>query len=872
MAEIELRGYQEESTDNIRAAFLQGIRGVLLVSPTGSGKCLARGTGVLMWDGSTRAVEHIIPGDLLMGPDSQPRQVLTVCSGEDELFQVTPVKGDPYIVNRDHILSLVISGNDPTNCADRSYAPGSIANVSIDEYLGASKTFRHVAKGWRCAVDFPGVLLHQDLPPYMLGIWLGDGTATSFSISKPDEQIKNAVYEYAAILGMAARTDGTTCPTHHVVSPANSLRGRGHRPNRATNALRDVGVLGNKHVPASYLTGTRAQRLELLAGLMDSDGSMNESGGFDFISSIKRLSENVVFIARSLGFSAYMSECQKRDQNGHGGIYWRVYIGGDTHLIPTRIPRKRAKPCLKRKDVLRTGITVKPVGRGPYHGFTLDQDGLFVLADFTVTHNTVTFSHIAKGAAARGNRVLILAHRDFLIKQASQKLSTYGVPHGIIMSGYTPSPFETVQVGSVQTFIKRLRKQRNLYDFPLIIIDEAHLSCAATYLEIIDAFPRSRILGVTGSPCRLDGNGLGTGAGGRFDFMIESVTMRELIDDGYAVQPKVYAPLDFVDLSNVRKKGADYDKEQLAVAVNTQAITGNAIDHWREHAKHVPSATWCVNVQHAADTAREFNAAGIKSVMIYGDSEDDDRTNALKGLADGSIYNVTFCNLLVEGVDVPELGCIIGLRPTHSLAAFLQTLGRASRPLYRPGMPQNTREQRIAAMVASQKGRHSVFLDTTGMTFRHGFQDDIREWDLAGAPKRNGPKEVVDAARQCPVCMAVFPPEPTCPECGYVFAIQPRKLEVREGNLGELTPDMLGKTKHEKRSEVRDARTLEDFQRIGVDRNYSPNWARLQYSMRKAKGEREASDKRQKELWLEEESKTISSNPKFKLDTDWSDI
>ena len=494
-----------------------------------------------------------------------------------------------------------------------------------------------------------------------------------------------------------------------------------------------------------------------------------------------------------------------------------------------------------------------------------------LLVSPTGSGKTVTFSYVAKGAAARGNRVLILAHRDFLINQASDKLSTYGVPHGIIMGDRTPSPFESVQVGSVQTLVRRLRKHRNAYDFQLIIVDEAHLSCAATYLAIIDAFPGARILGVTGSPCRLDGRGLGSNAGGRFDHMIESVTMRELIDDAFAVQPIVYAPLERLNLSGVHKKGSDYDKKELSGAMNTRVITGNAIDHWREHAKHVPTATWCVDIEHAAQTARDFNAAGIKSVMICGDSDDTERDNALRGLADGSIYNVTFCQLLVEGVDVAELGCIIGLRPTYSLAAFLQTLGRMSRPLYKKGMPQDTREQRFAAMAAGPKGLKGIFLDHAGLTFRHGFQDEIREWSLDGAPQRSKRKEAVAPARQCPMCMAVFPPVPECPECGHVFEVNSRKLETRDGKLGELTPEMLGVSRRDKRSEVKNAKTLDDFKRIANERNYSPGWANIQFRIKEARDKREAEESGQKQLWLEQEAQSARSNPKFKHN-DWTDV
>ena len=145
---------------------------------------------------------------------------------------------------------------------------------------------------------------------------------------------------------------------------------------------------------------------------------------------------------------------------------------------------------------------------------------------------TVIFSDIAKRAAAKGNRVLILAHRDTLIRQASNKLTEYGVEHGIIMAGCTPLPRLKVQVASVQTMVRRIKKHD--YHFDLIIIDEAHLSAAKSYGDVVDAIrtvrPGARVLGVTGSPCRLDNKGLGVGFGGMFEHMVVGISIKDLID------------------------------------------------------------------------------------------------------------------------------------------------------------------------------------------------------------------------------------------------------------------------------------------------------------------------------------------------------
>jgi DNA repair protein RadD len=161
-----------------------------------------------------------------------------------------------------------------------------------------------------------------------------------------------------------------------------------------------------------------------------------------------------------------------------------------------------------------------------------------LLVAATGAGKTVVFSHIAHSAAGKGKRVLILAHRDQLIKQASRKLNENGVSHGIIMAGFTPNMRRLVQVASVQTLVRRVEKLAESGWKPdLIVIDEAHLSAAASYLKILGVWPDAMVLGVTGSPVRLDGKGLGRKAGGCFDIIVQGITIKELIEQGYLVKP-----------------------------------------------------------------------------------------------------------------------------------------------------------------------------------------------------------------------------------------------------------------------------------------------------------------------------------------------
>lgn len=444
---------------------------------------------------------------------------------------------------------------------------------------------------------------------------------------------------------------------------------------------------------------------------------------------------------------------------------------------------------------------------------------ILVLA--TGAGKTVCFSYIAKNAADKGNSVLILAHRDQLIKQASAKLRDYGVKHGIIMAGFTPDHTAKVQVASVQTIVRRLGKIR--FRPKLIVIDEAHLSAAASYRKILEHFSDALVLGVTGSPCRLDGKPLGVSAGGIYDYMVKGISIRQLIDRGFLVPPVVYAPAEQLDLSGIKTSMGDYKTDELAKVVDKPKITGCAVDHYKKICPGVPAITWCVNLAHAGHVCDEFNANGIKSVVLCGDDEGDVRDRALKALERGEIQNIVFVGILVEGVDCPAIGAIIILRPTLSLASYLQVIGRGLRPYTSP---------------AGVKKERCYVLDHAGLVFKHGPADEEREWDLDGESKKAGKKRKneprVDMI-QCvgpQGCFAVFSPAPACPYCGNPVKPKTRTLDHADGELTEITADMKEAMRKSRHREVKGAKTLEELQKIAAQRGYGPNWAKYTFEAR----------------------------------------
>lgn len=417
---------------------------------------------------------------------------------------------------------------------------------------------------------------------------------------------------------------------------------------------------------------------------------------------------------------------------------------------------------------------------------------------------TIFFSYVASSTVARGRRVLVLCHRRELIRQASRKLTETGVQHGIIAPGHTATR-DLVQVASVQTLGRRLNDPR--YEAPdLIVIDEAHHAVAGQWATIVAAYPNARLLGVTATPERLDGKGLGIEAGGCFDALVMGPTVGELIEGGFLTPTRVFAPAEAPDLSGVRTRGGDFDASALADAMAKPQLVGDAVAHYQRHAAGQPAILFSPSVAHADAMAEAFRAAGFRAVAASGATEASKRDAAIAGLATGAVQVLCSCDLISEGLDVPAVSAVILLRPTKSLGLYLQQVGRGLRP--------------------AEGKTHLIVLDHAGNTLRHGPPEMPREWSLAGRPRKpKAEQDEAPPARQCPECFAVHAPAPTCPECGFAYPTKAREIEHVAGELLDVTDTMAARWgKHIPLSKVlRDARD-EDLAAVARARGYKPGW------------------------------------------------
>jgi len=415
---------------------------------------------------------------------------------------------------------------------------------------------------------------------------------------------------------------------------------------------------------------------------------------------------------------------------------------------------------------------------------------------------TIMFSYVAAGAAAKGKRVLILCHRKELIRQASRKLYDAGVEHGIIAPGFTPTR-DLVQVASVQTLARRLAKAREPFD--LIVVDEAHHAIAGQWATVAEAYPDARMLGVTATPERLDGRGLGVEAGGCFDALVMGPTVAELVAGGFLTPTRIFAPSEAPDLSGVRTKGGDYDAAALSDAMGAPKLVGDAVEHYRRHAAGLPAILFSPSVAHAETMAEAFRAAGFRAVAASGETPAAERDAAIAGLATGAVQVLCSCDLISEGLDVPVVGAVILLRPTKSLGLYLQQVGRGLRP--------------------AEGKTHLIVLDHAGNTLRHGPPEMPREWSLEGRKKRQKKDDEAPPARQCGECFAVHAPAPRCPECGFVYPVKSREIEHVDGELSDVTSDLAARFgKHIPLGQVLRGASDADLHLIAKARGYAKGW------------------------------------------------
>ena len=356
----------------------------------------------------------------------------------------------------------------------------------------------------------------------------------------------------------------------------------------------------------------------------------------------------------------------------------------------------------------------------------------------TGSGKTLTAACILAGALSKGNRTLFVAHRLELIDQTVATFARLGILSiGVIRAkDKRTAPEQPIQVASIQTLARRSKPEATI-----VIVDEAHRSCAKSYVQLFEAYPDAVFIGLSATPGRTDGKPLGQW----WDCMIHGAKYSSLIAEGHIVAPIVYSTPVLPDLSSVRTVAGDYNAEDLEAAVNRRALIGNLLSEWQKRSGGRRTVAFAVSVAHSQAIVEMFREAGVRAEHLDGTTPEDERRSILGRLASGETQLVSNVGVLCEGWDLPACKCMLLARPTKSLPLYMQMGGRILRPW---------------------EGVNPIILDHGGNVDRHGMPHEDREWSLDDKPRTVGSIPL----KACPECFAMIGAAMgTCPHCGHEF-------------------------------------------------------------------------------------------------------
>jgi superfamily II DNA or RNA helicase len=416
-------------------------------------------------------------------------------------------------------------------------------------------------------------------------------------------------------------------------------------------------------------------------------------------------------------------------------------------------------------------------------------------------------TYIVTSASGRAKRILFLVNRRALVHDMSKRITKLGLDHGVIM-GDDPrrKPWLPVHVASIDT----LHRRQHLPQADLLIIDEAHFAVSPTWMKVVEKYPEAKILGMTATPIRLDGRGLGE----MFSAMVPGPSVQSLIDQQYLVPAVVFRPKG-PDVSGVGKVAGDFNQKQLAEVCDKPKLVGDVVEHWQKHASDRKTAAFGVSQHHASEIAEKFRCAGVNFAYVDADTPDVERDRIWNDFDYGTLRGVSSVGVISYGWDHPICSCIIGARATASVGLWRQILGRGSRP--HPG-----KENFLVLDHFDNTGRLDTF-----------FEDDV-QWSLDGKALKDSGEKTVSIAT-CRKCFATFRAGPLkCPYCLAEIPKQAREIEVVKGELEQVQRVRKALAIEEWRQKVTgDQRRekFEEFRRIARERGYSTKWPAVKFSI-----------------------------------------
>lgn len=658
----DARVYQVSARNEVLRALEEGHSRICVVLPTG---CHAVDTKILMYDGSIKAVQDVVVGDRLMGPDNQPRNVLQLARGTEQMYDIVPKSGDVFRVNGGHVLSLktVNEGTSKWRQSPCFLTGTEVVNVAVTDYLKWSADKKRLHKAYLAnKLEFADQ--NHKIPAYLMGVYLGDGSSRSgVSITTMDAEIVAELTTFNDLHKLR-----TIKREMHTPNKASMYfpTGAGHvGGNLWRNELKQLGLFHvtshHKFIPPVYKIGSAEQRLQLLAGLIDTDGSVSKNT-VEYTTVSKQLAQDVQFVARSLGFRCDIKVYARKNNY----ICYTMHISGaGQELIPTRLARKQLTVRAQRKNVLKTSFEVVPAGIEQYYGFTVDGDNLYVMGNFFVTHNsgkTLTAGIIMVAPELRTTlnipvgqplRVLMIAHRHRLLKQAEESYGTAGIN---IVKDYKNTPFHSTFTGRcdsdvVFNTLSTFSTIPKDLSWDIVILDECHHESCLTFQHKLEQISAKPIIGLTATPSRADGVLC------KFSKFVETISREDAVAAGYLANSHLYSFIDsparehvdmVMDIIDLKLKSLG----QTMVFVRTK--------------------------QEAIDVCTRLDKMGLKAVALVNIKEKT-LNEELTKFEKGTVQFVVSCNKIGEGTDVKGCESVIIGRTTQSLPLLSQVVGRSSR-------------------------------------------------------------------------------------------------------------------------------------------------------------------------------------------------
>ena len=411
-------------------------------------------------------------------------------------------------------------------------------------------------------------------------------------------------------------------------------------------------------------------------------------------------------------------------------------------------------------------------------------------------------------AVKRGRSVIFIGDSTEIIEQTSATMDYWGIGHGIIQAGNSKrAPWESAHIATIQTLRNRALPKKDI-----VFIDECHLSRAKSWHEVIAKYisAGAKVIGLSATPCRLDGKGLGA----LFQEIIYCPSIQELTALGYLVPLRIFAP-PAPNLSKVGSLGGDFRKDKLSAAMDKPRLIGDAVAHYGKLAHGRLAILAASSIEHSKHLTAAFNAAGVPAAHCDGTTAREERRRILKSLPAREIMVLCQVDICGKGWDCREVSCAIDLRPTESMARYLQFVGRVLR--------------------CSEGKADAILLDHSGNVHRHGMPDEPRDWSLDGTAPRAAVDEPRFPVSTCHRCFATFRPGPDkCPYCGVPVLKRERKVEVLPGELEEIRRQekaaAIAKhaalaTDDSKRAKFR------ELVELGEYRQYKPGWAKLRFKL-----------------------------------------